>query len=226
MKAETLERLTAARAQKRAIVLATHLTSGDERLIGPDDRTDPLYEQAMAALRDDRSQPVETADGTWFLNAFNPPLRLVIIGAVHIAQPLIALARIAGYEPIVVDPRRAFASPERFPGIRLSNDWPDEALAALDLDARTAVVALTHDPKLDDPGLRLAISSPAFYVGALGSRKTHERRCQRLREAGATNDEIARIRGPIGLAIGAKTPAEIGVSILAEMTGFLRGTHS
>jgi xanthine dehydrogenase accessory factor len=162
-------------------------------------------------------------EGETFLAVRNPPLRLLVVGGVHIAQPLVGMARLAGYAPTVVDPREAFASQDRFPDTALRHDWPDEALGALGIDARTAVVMLTHDPKLDDPALTVALRSPAFYVGALGSNRTHAKRVARLAEAGLSEDEIARLHAPIGLDIGASSPAEIALAILAEMTARLRG---
>jgi xanthine dehydrogenase accessory factor len=162
------------------------------------------------------------AEGKVFVGIHNPPLRLVIVGAVHIAQALVPMARIAGYDATVVDPRGAFGSEARFPDIRLVDEWPDEALAQIGLDTRTAVVLLTHDPKLDDPALHLALKSRCFYIGALGSTRTHAKRVARLEEAGFDAGAIARIHGPVGLDIGAASPPEIAVSILAEMTRVLR----
>jgi xanthine dehydrogenase accessory factor len=161
-------------------------------------------------------------DGRRFVAIHNPPLRLAIVGAVHIAQALVPMARIAGYDPVIIDPRGAFGSEARFPGETLINDWPDEALAAVGLDTRTALVLLTHDPKLDDPALHLALKSQAFYIGALGSTRTHAKRVERLHEAGFTGHDIARIKAPIGLDIGAASPSEIAVSILAQMVQTLR----
>jgi xanthine dehydrogenase accessory factor len=158
----------------------------------------------------------------WFLQPWNPPLRMLVVGAVHIAQPLVAMATLAEYAVTIVDPRQAFATQERFPGVALSGDWPDQALRALAPDARTAVVVLTHDPKLDDPALAVAVRSPAFYVGALGSRKTHAARLERLRAHGLSEPELARIHAPVGLDVGARSPAEIAVSILAQVTERLR----
>lgn len=165
---------------------------------------------------------VETPSGKFFLEFWRPPLRLAIIGAVHIAQGLAAIASAAGYEITIIDPRTAFATQQRFVGYALVTDWPDEALAKLDLNECSAVVALTHDPKIDDPALTAALRSPAFYIGALGSRKTAERRRERLRVLGFEDSELSRIKGPAGLRIGAVTPAEIAVSIVAEMTVVLR----
>jgi xanthine dehydrogenase accessory factor len=162
------------------------------------------------------------ADGTTFVAIHNPPLRLIVVGAVHIAQALVPMARIAGFDPLLVDPRESFASEMRFPGETVLHDWPDEGLRALGLDARTALVLLTHDPKLDDPALIEALRSDVVYIGALGSTRTHAARVARLQEAGLSEAEIGRIHAPIGLDIGAAGPAEIAVSILAEMIGVLR----
>jgi xanthine dehydrogenase accessory factor len=222
---ETLSALNAARAQQRAVVLATDLKSGQSRLLYPDaDAKDALTDAAKKAARLDESMPTEAADGTWFLTVFNPPLDLAIIGAVHIAQPLARMAAVADYAVRIIDPRTAFATPERFPNVALSHAWPDEALAARPLGPRSAIVALTHDPKLDDPALTAALRSDAFYIGALGSKQTHARRIERLKEHGFSDSEIARIHGPIGLRIGARSPAEIAVAILGEMTAVLRST--
>jgi xanthine dehydrogenase accessory factor len=220
-----LSALNKARAEKRAVVLATHLKSGRSRLLYPDaSGKDPLSDSAAKALRRDESTTVESEDGGWFLTVFNSPLDLAIIGAVHIAQPLARMAALADYAVRIIDPRTAFATEERFPNVELSHDWPDEALAAKPLVARSAVVALTHDPKLDDPALTAALRSPAFYIGALGSRQTHARRLERLKEHGFTDSDFARIHGPIGLDIGARSPAEIAVAILGEMTATLRSS--
>jgi xanthine dehydrogenase accessory factor len=173
-----------------------------------------------ARFRMDRSGFDE--DGETFIAVHNPPLRLIVVGAVHIAQALVPMARIAGYDPLLVDPRESFASETRFPGETVLHDWPDEGLRALGLDARTALVLLTHDPKLDDPALIEALRSDVFYIGALGSTRTHASRVDRLEAVGLGQDEIARIHAPIGLDIGAAGPAEIAVSILAEMTRVLR----
>ncbi len=161
-------------------------------------------------------------DGTTFVAIYNPPLRLIIVGAVHIAQALVPMARIAGYDPLLIDPRDSFASDTRFPGETILNDWPDEGVQAYGLDTRTALVLLTHDPKLDDPALEQALASEVFYIGALGSSRTHAKRVERLTAKGFTPDQIARIYGPVGLDIGAAGPAEIAMSILAQMTDVLR----
>jgi xanthine dehydrogenase accessory factor len=162
------------------------------------------------------------ADGETFVNIHNPPLRLIVVGAVHIAQALLPMARIAGYDPVLVDPRETFGSADRFPGETILHDWPDEAIARYGLDMRTALVLLTHDPKLDDPALELALGSNVFYIGALGSTRTHAKRVARMQERGWSEAQIDRIHGPVGLDIGAAGPAEIAVAILAEMTRVLR----
>jgi xanthine dehydrogenase accessory factor len=172
------------------------------------------------AFRMDRSGFLE--DTRTFVAIHNPPLRLIVVGAVHIAQALVPMARIAGYDPTLIDPREAFGSDSRFPGETILHDWPDEAIVKLGLDARTALVLLTHDPKLDDPALEQALRANCFYIGALGSTRTHAKRVERLSAAGFTEQEIGQIHGPIGLDIGASGPAEIAVSILAEMTRVLR----
>lgn len=227
MKRQTLEALNAARADKRAVVLVTPLDGGEQRLVDPavdGDALDvPLRDAVAEALASDRSRSIDTASGPVFLQVFNPPLRMLVVGAVHITQVLAPMAVLAGYRVTVVDPRRSFATAERFPGVDLSTGWPDEAMQALAPDARTAVVTLTHDPKLDDPALHEALRSPAFYIGCLGSTRTHARRLDRLREAGFDDEVLARIHGPIGLAIGARSPAEIALAILAQVTNTLRG---
>jgi xanthine dehydrogenase accessory factor len=223
VKPAILEALTAARAEKVPVILATWLATGESRLFKKSEIDGEAFADiARGALRDDRPQMVETPAGTCFLNPFNPPLRMAILGAVHIAQPLALLAAIAGYAVTVIDPRTAFATPARFPGTALIHDWPDEALTRFAPDRRTAVVALTHDTKLDDPALDLALRSEAFYIAALGSRKNHAARLERLTARGHDGVALARIHGPAGLAIGAKTPAEIALSIMAEATAILR----
>jgi xanthine dehydrogenase accessory factor len=222
MRKDTLAALNEARRERRAIVRAVDLKTGDERLIDPAQPKDELERAASAAARADRSGPAEVEGRSWFLSVHNPPLDLAIIGAVHIAQPLAQMAMLAGYHVRIIDPRSAFATAERFPGLSLSHDWPDEALETSPLGARSALVALTHDPKLDDPALTAALRSSCFYIGALGSRKTHAARLQRLKAHGFTDEDLAKIHGPIGLAIGARSPAEIAISIMAEITQCLR----
>jgi xanthine dehydrogenase accessory factor len=205
--------LVAARAARRPVALQVHPERWERRL---GDAADPAV---AARLRSDRSGMEE--DG-WFTGIHNPPLRMIVVGAVHIAQPLVQMARLTGYDPVLIDPRVAFGSSARFPGETILEDWPDEAMAALAPDTRSAVVTLTHDPKLDDPALVAALASPAFYIGCLGSTRTHAKRLERLRAAGITEDQIARLHAPVGLDIGAKTPAEIAVSVLAQITQQLR----
>ncbi|MCW5749924.1 MAG: XdhC family protein [Alphaproteobacteria bacterium] len=228
MQSTTFEQLQADRTAKVPVVLAKNLRTGAETLLylqgkkGARGWPHQVAEAARAALLADRSTTIETAEGPVFLNVFNPPLRMIVIGAVHISQSLAPMAALAGYDVSVVDPRRAFATGERFPGVHLSHAWPDEAMAAFAPDLRTAVVTLTHDPKLDDPALAAALRSDAFYIGALGSIRTHARRLDRLRTAGFPEHELSRIQGPAGLDIGARSPAEIAVSILAQATERLR----
>ena len=224
MKRALLEQLLAARADARPVVLVTELASGSQALVfasGDDGGglAAEIVSAAREALRVGRSAIVDPSDaGRTFLHVFNPPLRLYIVGAVHIAQALAPMAAMLGYSVTVIDPRRAFASPQRFDGLRVLGDWPDDALAGEDLDARCALVTLSHDPKLDDPALAAALRSDAFYIGCLGSRRTHAKRLQRLTAAGFDADGLQRLRGPVGLDIGARSAAEIATSVLAEMT--------
>ena len=222
MKRGTFAALNEARRAGRAVVRATDLETGEDKLINPYKDETPLGRAALEATRADKSAPVEIEGRTWFLGVFNPPLDLAVIGAVHIAQPLSQMAALAGYRVRVIDPRTAFATAERFPGVTLSHDWADEALSKKPLGPRSALVALTHDPKLDDPALIAALRSDCFYIGALGSKKTHAARLARLKQQGFSDDALARIHAPIGLAIGARSPAEIAVSIMAEITLKLR----
>jgi xanthine dehydrogenase accessory factor len=223
MKQTILGQLLQDRAAKRPVVLVTNLTSGDQSLLYPIDKKQQSYleSEGLAAIIADKSRTVKTADGPVFLHVFNPPLRMILIGAVHISQPLARMAAMAGYEVVVVDPRRAFATAARFPGLEVRTEWPDEALEDLALNLRTAVVTLTHDPKLDDPALHVALRSDAFYIGALGSKKTHATRVERLTEAGFETESIGQILGPVGLSIGATSPPEIAVAILAQITEIL-----
>jgi xanthine dehydrogenase accessory factor len=186
------------------------------------DAPDTVRDAIAEALRRDKGATVQTDDGLLFIQVFNSPLRLMVIGAVHIAQTLVPIASLAGYDVTVIDPRRAFASDARFPGVRVRQDWPDEALEELGPDARTAVVTLTHDPKLDDPALDVALRSDAFYIAALGSRRTHAARLERLGALGHDAPTLGRIHGPAGLAIGAVSPAEVAIAVMAEMTRVLR----
>ena len=227
MKSGDLAALLAAREAKRPAALVTRLADGEQWLViedqAPSGMPDGAAEAVRAALADDKSRTVELDGETYFVQVHNPPWRMLIIGAVHIAQPLARMADLAGYAVSVIDPRGAFATPERFPGIDVSDDWPDEALERLGPDARTAVVTLTHDPKLDDAALDVALRSRAFYIGSLGSRKTHGKRVDRLHDAGFNDTAIGRIAGPVGLSIGAKSPAEIAVAILAQVIEARRG---
>ncbi|QXM24587.1 XdhC family protein [Elioraea tepida] len=225
-----LAALTAARAAKRPVVLATRLADGTQALVTEDGThgaalPEPLAAAALAALAEDESRTVEHDGQRWFLHVHAPPRRLVVVGAVHIAQALVPMALPLGFAVTVIDPRRAFATAERFPGVTISDAWPDEALDALGPDRRTAVVTLTHDPKLDDPALDRALRSEAGYIGALGSRRTHAARLQRLAALGHGPEALARIRGPVGLPIGAVTAPEIALSILAEIVAVRRGAE-
>jgi xanthine dehydrogenase accessory factor len=210
-----LAELVAARAKREALAYEVNLETGARRL---------LRGQYPDRMRGDRSGFEE--GGQIFVAVHNPPLRLIVVGAVHIAQALVPMARITGYDPVLIDPRDAFGSTARFPGETIVQDWPDAAVAALGLDARTALVLLTHDPKLDDPALMAALGSDVFYIGALGSGRTHAKRVARLETAGFNARQIGRIHGPVGLDIGAAGPAEIAVSILAQMTAVLRGRQA
>jgi xanthine dehydrogenase accessory factor len=219
VKRELLEQLLAARSNRRAVALITDLKTGAQRIVPRAQAAqDVLAEKLDEAFRFDQSGSHEGH----FINIHNPPLRLVIIGAVHIAQSVIPIAQQLGYDVTVIDPRGAFATGARFPGIALHAEWPDEVIPEIGLDPRTALIALTHDPKIDDPALNAALKSDVFYIGALGSKKTQGSRAQRLKEAGFTDAQIGRIHGPIGLSIGAKGAPEIAVSIMAEMTRALR----
>lgn len=209
-----LAELVEARAGRRPVAYLCDIETGARRLVAPAG-ADPAL---AARFRADKSG----MEGATFVAIHNPPLRLIVVGAVHIAQALIPMARLAGYDPLLIDPRGAFGSQARFPGETILDDWPDEAMARAGLDARTAVVTLTHDPKLDDPAIRAALGSDVFYLGCLGSPRTHEKRLARLREAGVPETAIARLHAPVGLDIGARTPAEIAVSILAQITLRLR----
>jgi xanthine dehydrogenase accessory factor len=210
-----LAELVAARAAPRPVALVTDTTTWTRRILTPgaDVATDARLRSDLSGMEEDQR----------FIAIHNPPLRLIVVGAVHIAQPLLTIARECGYACTLIDPRAAFGSAERFPGETIVDDWPDEALAALKPDARTAIVTLTHDPKLDDAAIRIALKSQAFYLGCLGSKKTHAKRLDRLAAEGFTPDDIAKIHAPVGLDIGAKTPAEIAVSVMAQITQTLRG---
>ena len=223
MTPEVIAELQQAQRDKRPVVLATRLPGGEQRLLPDPSAPAELNAAAEEALRDDTSGTVQIAGTDWFLHAYNPPLRLIVVGAVHIAQALVPFASQCGFSVIVVDPRRSFATDERFPDVTVSTAWPDEALDELRPDTRTAVVTLTHDPKLDDPALDRALKSQAFYIGSLGSRRTHAARLKRLRELGHTDAVLSRIRGPVGLNIEAVTAPEIALSIIAEVVAVRRG---
>jgi len=208
--------------QNHAAVIATRLSDGAQNLIPPDGH--PLSDAAALAIAQDKGTSVEYKGEEWFLNPFNPPLRLILVGAVHIAQTLAPAARLAGFEVRLIDPRTAFATEARFPGLEISHDWPDEAMASAPPDHRTAIVTLTHDPKIDDPALHAALKSNAFYIGCLGPKRTHAKRLSRLLAAGFSEDDVARIHGPLGLDIGAANPPEIAVAALAQIIAALRGS--
>ena len=223
MKSATLARLQAERAAKRAVVLLTRLSDGAQLLWPGDEMPDALVEASKAALGSEEAGNVTLGDESWFIHPHNPPLRIIVVGAVHIAQAMAPMAAPLGFSMVVVDPRRAFASEERLPGVTLSTDWPDEAMEALAPDARTAVVTLTHDPKLDDLALDAALKSEAFYIGALGSRRTHAKRVARLAELGHGAEAMGRIHAPVGLNIEAISAPEIALSIMAEIVAARRG---
>jgi xanthine dehydrogenase accessory factor len=223
MNSDIFEQIMDARAQRKPVALVTALDSGKQRVVARDHAADDILAQVLdEAFRFDRSGVHKIPEGEFFVHIYNPPLRLVIIGAVHIAQSVIPIARAAGYDVVVIDPRGAFATGERFPDIALHAEWPDEILPRLGLDQRSAMLALTHDPKIDDPSLNFALKSKVFYIGALGSKKTQAARRQRLTEAGFGERDMARIHGPIGIDIGAQGAPEIAISIMAELTRVLR----
>jgi len=222
MRLELLEAMNTARRERRAGALVTRLSDGEQRFVAAEAvAADPLAEALDAALRSGKSGLVERAGESWFLTILVPPVRLAIIGAVHISQALAPIARITGLDPTIIDPRAAFATPERFPDTPIIAQWPDEALAASPLDRFTAICVLTHDPKIDDRALVRALESDCFYIGALGSRKSHAKRIERMRAEGFGEKALARIHAPIGLDIGATSPAEIAVSIVAEIIAAL-----
>ena len=228
MKGRVLDAVIAAGHETRSIALATDLATGRQLVVDDVAAEGDLTLNAAAlaevreALRIDRNMTLETSEGRIFVEVFSPPRRCFVVGAVHIAQPLVQMLRLADYGVTVIDPRGSFATEARFPGVDLTQEWPDEALERLRPDHRSAVVTLTHDPKLDDPALAVALRSDCFYIGALGSRRTHAARCSRLTELGFSDSDLKRIHGPIGLAIGAVSPAEVAISIVAQMTQILR----
>jgi xanthine dehydrogenase accessory factor len=224
MKLDVLRELNAARAGRRASILVTDPGTGESRLVtetaGYAD--DPLRDVLAERFRSGASGMVEAGGRSLFLTVELPPPRLVLIGAVHISQALASMAKIAGFDPVIIDPRTAFATADRFPDVRLLAEWPADAIPKIGFDTFTAVAALTHDPKIDDGALLAALDAGCFYVGALGSRKTHGRRIERLREAGASEAALATIHAPIGIRIGARSPPEIAVAVLAEVISALR----
>lgn len=228
MKRQTIEAILAAQRERRPVALITDLASGHQTLV-PDPATDDSANDSLPdfvaqALATDRARIETTAEGRSFVQPFCPPPRLAIVGAVHIAQHLAPLATGLGHDVTVIDPRSAFATPKRFPGIELHAAWPDEAIDAIGLDGRSALVTLSHDPKIDDPALARGLASNAYYIGCLGSRRTQARRQARLRELGFHAADLERLHGPVGLDIGARSPAEIALAIAAEITLRLRKT--
>ena len=228
MKGRILDRVVAAGREHRTVALATDIATGRQLLLDGDaaDGDLALDEAALGAVREalraDRNRSIDTLAGRVLVEVFSPPRRCFVIGAVHIAQPLVQMLSLADYAVTVIDPRQSFATAARFPGVELTQEWPDEALERLRPDRASAVVTLTHDPKIDDPALAMALRSECFYIGALGSRRTHAGRCARLKEQGFTDGDLARIHAPVGLPIGGISPAEVAVSIVAEMVRVLR----
>ena len=224
MKKSALDQLLRDRNDRRAVAVVTALASGDQRMVYLDelDGEGELAEPLADAFVRDKSRVIEIDGAEHFIHIFNPPLKMIIVGAVHVSQALIPMAQATGYAVTIIDPRGAFSTEERFPDVSLHDDWPDDVLPGLEVDHRSAILALTHDPKIDDPALSFALKSPCFYIGALGSRKTHAGRRERLAAGGFSDAEMDRIHGPIGLNIGAAGVAEIAVSIMAEVTQTLR----
>ena len=228
MKGRVLDAVIAAGRESRSLALATDLATGRQLLVDDDAAEGDLTLDTAAlaevrqALHSDRNLTLVTSEGRIFVEVFSPPQRCFVVGAVHIAQPLVQMLKLADYAVTVIDPRGSFATEARFPGVALTQEWPDEALERLKPDHRSAVVTLTHDPKLDDPALAVGLRSDCFYIGALGSRRTHAARCSRLTDLGFGKSELGRIHGPIGLAIGAVSQAEVAISIVAQMTQILR----
>jgi xanthine dehydrogenase accessory factor len=223
MKADIFAEIMDARAQRKPVALVTALDSGKQRVVAREHAADDVLAQVLdQAFRFDKSGVHKVPEGEFFVHIYNPPLRLIVIGAVHIAQSVIPIAKKAGYDIVVIDPRGAFATGERFPDIALHAEWPDEILPKLGLDQRSALLALTHDPKIDDPSLNIALKSKVFYIGALGSKRTQASRKQRLTDSGFGEADLARIHGPIGIDIGAQGAPEIAISIMAELTRVLR----
>ena len=230
MKKDFLDSLIAAKNAKHPTVVITELDSGAQTLwidgkSSGEVKISPILSEGIdRALRRDKGETLDESGKRYFLQPFPPPKRMIVVGAVHIAQSLVPMAKLSGYDVTIIDPREAFASEARFPDVNLNHNWPDEAMTNLDPDRRTAVVTLTHDPKLDDPALTVALRSNAFYIGSLGSKRTHAKRLERLRGDGLTEVELSRINAPIGLDIGAVSPAEIALSIMGEITAILHAT--
>ena len=226
MNVEVLDKVLYAKANRKIIILATELENGTQFILNDENTSNKnlsnLKSKANNLIKDHKSGVIEIDNGRWFINISLPPLRLMIVGAVHIAQPLAEIAAKSDFEITIIDPRSTFATNERFPNINIVKDWPAEALKSLEIDSRTAVVTLTHDPKLDDSALQIALNSQAFYIGSLGSQKTHSARIKRLEKAGFKDNEIKNIKGPIGIKIGAKSPSEIAISIMAEIISTYR----
>ena len=228
MKGRILDRVVAAAREHRSVALATELAGGGQMLLDGDDAEgdlmldDAALDLVREARRSGRNRTIETSAGRVFVEVLTPPHRCFIVGAVHIAQPLAQMLAMVDYAVTVIDPRGAFATAARFPGVDLVSEWPDEALERLKPDRGSAVIALTHDPKIDDPALAAALRSDCFYIGALGSRRNHAGRCARLKEEGFTEADLARIHGPVGLSLGAVSPAEVATSIVAQMIQVLR----
>lgn len=223
VKKEQLAALREAAAARRPVAYATRLPDGLAYVLPDESAPEALASEAASMLAADRSGTVTVESENWFIEARNPSPRLIVVGAVHIAQALVPFAVATGFAVVVVDPRRAFATEDRFPGVEISTEWPDEAMDRLGLDSRSAIVTLTHDPKLDDPALVRGLKSQVFYIGALGSRKTHASRLERLRAAGLSEPAMARIQAPVGLDIGAVTAPEIAVAIMAQVVAARRG---
>jgi xanthine dehydrogenase accessory factor len=223
MRLELLKTLNEERAARRAAVLITDTQTGEQRLVrGGEIAGDPLAEQLDGALRMGKSRSVEVDGRGYFLTVQVPPVRILCIGAVHISQALAPMAKLADFDLTIVDPRTAFATPERFPDVHLIAQWPQDVLPELRIDRYTGVCLLTHDPKIDDPALIAALRADCFYIGALGSRKTHAKRVERMMAEGFSQDDLSRIHAPIGLDIGSVSPAEIAVSVLGEIIAALR----
>jgi len=223
MRLEILKALNAAKRERRAAVVVTRLSDGEQRFVaGEEIAADPLASELEAALQMGKSGAAAVGGEDYFLTVHSPSPRLVLIGAVHISQALAPMARIAGLDVTIIDPRTAFATPERFPDTPVIAEWPDEALKTTPLDRFTAIGLLTHDPKIDDPALVAALEGECFYIGALGSRKTHAKRLERMRAKGFGDNALSRIHAPIGLDIGAVSPAEIAVSVLGEIVAAMR----